>query len=159
MDGRSVVVAATTGGIPRLLRVELDTGRTTDLAAEYSIDPVWSPDGSAIVYSGADVGTTFSLKAMTSDGRPAPMAPVTLSRGARRLAFLPGSRSLVVLRGDISHKNLWAIDIDSGRERRLTGFSAGFEIGDFDVSPDGTEVVVEQIQERSEIVLIERARR
>jgi len=159
MDDRSVVVAATSGGTPRLLRVELDNGRTTDLAAEYSTDPVWSPDGSAIVYSGADVGTTFPLKSMTIDGRPAPLASVTLSRGARRLAFLPGTRSLVVLRGDISHKNLWAIDIDTGRERQLTGFPAGFEIGDFDVSPDGTEVVVEQIQERSEIVLIERAQR
>src|SRR6185503_6070639 len=93
MDDRSVVVAATSGGTPRLLRVELDNGRTTDLAAEYSTDPVWSPDGSAIVYSGADVGTTFPLKSMTIDGRPAPLAPVTLSRGARRLAFLPGTRS------------------------------------------------------------------
>jgi hypothetical protein len=74
------------------------------------------------------------------------------------MAFLPGTRSLVVLRGDISHKDLWAIDIDTGRERQLTAFTAGFDIGDFDVSPDGTEVVVEQIQERSEIVLIERAR-
>ena len=156
-DGRSVVVAATAGGTPRLLRVELDTGRTTDLATEYSIDPVLSPDGRTIVYSGADVGTTFSLEAMTADGRSAPLAPVTLSRGARRLAFLPGTRSLVVLRGDISHKNLWAIDIDTGRERQLTGFPAGFEIGDFDVSPDGKTVVIEQIQERSEIVLIERA--
>jgi Tol biopolymer transport system component len=157
-DGRSVVVAAITGGTPRLLRVELDTGRTTDLAAEYSIDPAWSPDGGTIVYSGADVGTTFPLGAMTADGKSAPMTPVTLSRGARRMAFLPGTRSLVVLRGDISHKDLWAIDIDTGRERQLTAFTAGFDIGDFDVSPDGTEVVVEQIQERSEIVLIERAR-
>jgi hypothetical protein len=87
------------------------------------------------------------------------VTPVTLSRGARRLVFLPGTRSLVVLRGDISHKNLWAIDIDSGRERQLTDFGPGFEISDFDVSPDGKEMVVEQIQERSEIVLIERGRR
>jgi Tol biopolymer transport system component len=158
MDGRSVVVAARTAGTPRLLRVELETGRTTDLAAEYSIDPVWSPDGGTIVYSGADVGTTFPLKAMTADGRSAPLQPVTLSRGARRLAFLPGTRSLVVLRGDISHKNLWVIDIGTGRERQLTAFPPGFEIGDFDVSTDGKEVVVEQIQERSEIVLIERGK-
>ncbi len=87
------------------------------------------------------------------------MTPVTLSRGARRLVFLPGTRSLVVLRGDISHKNLWAIDLDSGRERQLTDFGLGFDVSDFDVSPDGTEMVVEQIQERSEIVLIERGRR
>jgi acetoin utilization protein AcuB len=72
------------------------------------------------------VGTTLPLKAITPDGRSAPVTPVTLSRGARRLVFLPGTRSLVVLRGDISHRNLWAIDIDSGRERQVTDVEAGF---------------------------------
>jgi Tol biopolymer transport system component len=158
-DGRSVVVATEVDGTPRLFRVKLDTGAASPLADEFSTDPAWSPDGATVVYSGADVGTTFSLKAITPDGRSAPVTPVTLSRGARRLVFLPGTRSLVVLRGDISHKNLWAIDIDSGRERQLTDFGPGFEISDFDVSPDGKEMVVEQIQERSEIVLIERGRR
>jgi len=95
---------------------------------------------------------------VTPQGAAAPLPPVTLSRGARRLVFLPGTRMLVVLRGGISHKNLWTIDLASGRERQVTDFAPGFEISDFDVSPDGREAVVEQRQERSEIVLIERAR-
>lgn len=157
-DGRSVIVAAA-GGTAQLFRVTLDTGAASPLVHEYSIDPASSPDGRLVVYSGADVGTTFPLRAATPEGLAAPMPPVTLSRGARRLAFLPGTRSLIVLRGEISHKNLWAIDLESGGERQLTDFAPGFEISDFDVSPDGTEVVVEQMQERSEIVVIERGRR
>lgn len=156
-DGTSVIVASA-GTATRLFRVALDTGAATPLAGEYSIDPAVSPDGSVIVYSGADIGTTFPLKAVTPDGKATALPPVTLSRGARRLAFVPFTRSLVVLRGEISHKNLWAIDLASGRERQLSAFPPGFEIADFDISPDGREVVVEQMQERSEIVLIERAR-
>jgi Tol biopolymer transport system component len=155
IDGKSVIVAAAADR-PRLFRVSLDTGAAAPLAGEYSVDPASSPDGRIFVYSGADVGTTFPLRAVTADGQPLPLPPVTLSRGARRIAFLPGTRLLVVLRGDISHKNLWTIDLASGRERQLTDFPPGFEIGDFDVSPDGRELVVEQLLERSEIVLIER---
>jgi len=157
IDGASVLVAAA-GSTAQLFRVALETGAVSPLVREYSSDPAASADGHLVVYSGADVGTTFRLKAVTPEGQAAPLLPVTLSRGARRLAFLPGTRSLIVLRGDISHKNLWAIDLESGRERQLTDFPPGFEINDFDVSPDGTEVVVEQMQERSEIVVIDRGR-
>jgi Tol biopolymer transport system component len=156
-DGRSLVVASPEGGTPRLYRVPLDGGTATPLTRDYSVDPVWWPGTDAVVYSGADVGTTFPVQAAPVEGDAVPpLPPITLSRGARRMAFLPGTRSLVVLRGDISHKNLWAIDLDSGHERQLTDFPPGFEVSDFDVSPDGKEVVVEQVQERSEIVLIER---
>jgi hypothetical protein len=34
---------------------------------------------------------------------------------------------------------------------------ANFQIGDFDVSPDGGEIVFDRLQETSSVVLIERA--
>jgi len=71
---------------------------------------------------------------------------------------LDGKRSLVVLRGDLRHKNLWAVDLETGGERQLTNFAAGFAIRDFDVAPDGREIVVEQVQEHSDLVLVERPR-
>jgi dipeptidyl aminopeptidase/acylaminoacyl peptidase len=111
-----------------------------------------------VVFSGADVGTTFPVKAITAAGDPHPMPQMTLTRGARRVVFLPNGRSLVVMRGELRHKDLWAIDLDTGTERQLTDFAPGFDIRDFDIEPDGREIVVEQIQERSDIVLIERAR-
>lgn len=64
-------------------------------------------------------------------------------------------RALVVLRSELSHKNLWAIDLETGAERQLTDFAADFDIGDFDAAPDGSEIVLEQTQEHSDIVLLE----
>ena len=61
----------------------------------------------------------------------------------------------MLLRGDIQHKNLWLIDLDTRAERQLTDFSPDFEIRDFDISPDGREIVVERVQENSDIVLLD----
>jgi Tol biopolymer transport system component len=82
---------------------------------------------------------------------------VTLTRGARHLCFLPQRRALLVLRGEIGHKDLWQIDLETGSEHRVTELESDFDVRDFDVSPDGQEIVLEQVQERSDVVLIERA--
>jgi len=81
---------------------------------------------------------------------------LTLTRGARHLAFLPGGHSLVLLRGEIQHKNLWLINLETGAEQQLTNIPTGFDIADFDISPDGHEVVLERVQERSDIELLDR---
>jgi hypothetical protein len=70
---------------------------TRTRTSEYSIDPVWSPDGRFLVYSGADVGTTFPLRA-AADGRPYPLPSVLLTRGARRVAFFRDPQALVISR-------------------------------------------------------------
>jgi Tol biopolymer transport system component len=121
------------------------------------LDPVWSRDGQFLVYSGADIGTTFPLRAAARDGRPYPLPTVILTRGARRLAFSPDGQSLVVLRGDFDHKNLWVIDLRTGTERLLAELPAQFLIRDFDISSDGSEILFDRIQENSELALIERA--
>ena len=65
-------------------------------------DPVWSPDGKYFVYSGADVGTTFPLRALGPDGRPYGMASLVLTRGARRVASLMTSPSRRVAGASLS---------------------------------------------------------
>ena len=61
----------------------------------------------------------------------------------------------MLLRGDIQHKDLWLIDLVTGAQRQLTHLPADFDIRDFDVSPDGREVVLERLQERSDVVLMD----
>jgi dipeptidyl aminopeptidase/acylaminoacyl peptidase len=156
-DGRSLTVAAVASGAPRLFRVPLDGAAPEQIGGEEGLEPVWSPAGDLLLYSGPDVGTAFPLKAARPDGSPAGLAPLTLSRGARHVAFGPGPRALVVLRGDLRHRDLWRIELDTGAERRVTDVGPGFDLADFDVGPDGRELVLEQLQERSDIVLIERA--
>jgi hypothetical protein len=82
---------------------------------------------------GTDDGRTFSVNAVNADGTPHHLPKLVLTRGARRLAFLGGDDRLVILNGDISHKEFWVIDLDTGRERQVTNLGRGFTIGDFDV--------------------------
>jgi Tol biopolymer transport system component len=158
-DGKSITSAADDHGAPHLFRVPLDGHSPTAFVQEYSVDPAWSPDGRFVVYSGPDIGTTFSVKAVTAEAAVHPLRALTLTRGARHMAFLPGGRALVLLRGEIQHKNLWLIDLETGAERQLTNLPADFDIRDFDISPDGRDVVLERSQERSDVVLLDLPRR
>jgi len=154
-DSQSITSAADDHGVPRLFRVPVDGGSPARFVQEYSVNPAWSPDGRFVVYSGPDIGTTFSVKAVTAAAAAHPLPALTLTRGARHLTFLPGGRALVFLRGEIQHKDLWRIDLETGAERQLTNLAPDFDIRDFDISPNGREVVLERVQERSDVVLLD----
>jgi hypothetical protein len=47
------------------------------------------------------------------------------------------------------------VDIETGAERQLTNLFPDFDIHDFDISPDGREVVLERAQKHSDIVLLD----
>ena len=144
-------------GEPRIARIFLDATPPQLIVPDYSVDPVWSPDGKYFVYSGAQVATIFPLRASAPDGRPYNMPGLILTIGARRVAFARNSGSLVFLRGGIDRKDFWQLNPRTGTERQLTDLPASFVIGDFDVSPDGAEIVFDRVQESSSVVLIERA--
>ena len=154
-DGRWLAVAASRDGEPRLFKIPVGGGAPILLVKEYSSDPIWSPSGQFLVYSGADVGTTFSVKAVSADGAPHALPDLVLTRGARRLAFLGGEDALVVMKGDISHKEFWVVDLETGRERQLTDQGRGFVIGDFDVSADGREIIFDRARDESDIVVFD----
>ncbi|MGB9244619.1 MAG: winged helix-turn-helix domain-containing protein [Candidatus Acidiferrales bacterium] len=154
-DGQSLTSSANDHGVPRLFRIPLDGHPPALFVQEYSVDPAWAPDGQFVVYSGPDIGTTFSVKAVAADASAHALPPLTLTRGARHIAFLPGGRSLVLLRGEIQHKNLWLVDLEAGAERQLTNLTPDFDIHDFDISPDGHEVVLERVQDLSDIALLD----
>ncbi len=158
-DGRSITSAANDHGVPHLFQVPIDGGPPAVFLRDYSLDPAWQPSGRFVVYSGPDIGTTFSVKAAAPDGLAYSLPRLTtLTRGARHLKFLSGGRGLAFLRGGIEHKDLWLMDQETGAERQLTNLPGDFDIRDFDISPDGREVVLERVQERSDIVLIDVAR-
>ena len=154
-DGQSITVGAVNDRVPRLFSVPIDGRPPSRLVAEHSVDPVWSPDGDIVVFSGPDIGTTFPIKAVKADASAHALPKLTLTRGARHVAFMPGQRALVVARGDLQHKNLWVIDLETGAEHQLTNLAPDFEMRDFDISSDGRELVLEQVQEHSDIVLLE----
>lgn len=158
-DGQSITVPVDNHSVPQLFRVPIDGRSPTLFVQEYSVDPAWAPDGRFVVYSGPDIGTTFSVKAVTAGAVAHPLPALTLTRGARHLTFLPGGQALVFLRGEIQHKNLWLIDLHTGAQRQLTNVPPDFDIQDFDISPDGREVILERVQERSDVALLDLPRR
>jgi Tol biopolymer transport system component len=155
-DGQQLVVAALSdGGVPRLFKVPLDGAPPVALNQGHALNPQWSSDGSFLIYSDADVGPSFALKAMHPDGSPRAMADITLPRGSRRVSFVPGRAMLVVLMGEMRHGNFWLLDLETGARRQLTAFGREFSIRHFDVSPDGREIVFDRRQANSDIALIE----
>lgn len=157
-DGQSITSALEVNGVPQLFRVAVNGGSSAHLVNAYSVDPSWAPDGQLVVYSGPDIGTTFAVKAARADGAPYSRLDMTLTRGARRLKFLPGSRRLVFLRGDIQHRDLWSLDLDTGIEQQLSNLAPDFDVRDFDISADGREIVLQRSEEHSDVVLVDLAR-
>ena len=104
------------------------------------------------MYFGADVGTNVPVKAVSKDGVARPLPNLTLTRGDR-LVFLQTDDALIVLKGNVSQKEFYRVDLDTGHERQLTKLGRELAIRDFDVSADGREIIFDRMKEESEIVL------
>jgi Tol biopolymer transport system component len=155
-DGRSIFSAADDKGVPHLYRIPLEGDTPIAFIGAYSVDPTWSPDGRFVIYSGPDIGTKFAVKAATAESAEHPLPELLLTRGARHLALLPGGRKMVFLQGEIQHKNLWMVDLETGAMQQLTRMPAEFDVRDFDLSSDGAEAILERAQARSDVVVIDR---
>jgi Tol biopolymer transport system component len=154
-DSRWVAVGTIHGNKVNLMRFPIDGGPPVPLV-EDGTDPVWSPSGAFLVYTGEDVGTNFDLRAINADGtRRAMPSLIRLTRGARRMAFLRED-ALVIMKGDVSNREFYRVDLRTGAEMKLSNLGRAFVIHDFDISANGREIIFERIQEESNIMLIER---
>jgi Tol biopolymer transport system component len=154
-DGKSIIAAANDHGAPHLFRVPADGGPAVLFVNEYALEPAWAPDGHFLIYSGADIGTTFAVKAVSEQAGPHPLPALTLTRGGRHLVFVSGERKIAFLRGDLEHKDVWLMDLQTGAEQQVTNLPADFEVRDFDISADGHELVFERVQDHSDVVLLD----
>jgi serine/threonine protein kinase/Tol biopolymer transport system component len=153
--GEWLTVAVDQGKGAGLFKVPLNGEPAIPLVNEPATNPIWSPDSQFLVYAGVEVGTRFSLKAATADGKPYRIPEINLSRGSSRFSFLPGQPVLVVLEGEFWHKNFWSIDLVTGKRHQLTNFDREFLIGDFDISLDGKELIFGRLKESSNVILID----
>jgi Tol biopolymer transport system component len=159
-DGRTITSAANDHGVPHLFKFPINGSPPSIFVRDFAVDPAWEPSGRFVVYSGPDIGTKLSVKAVTPEGNAHPLPNLMpLTRGARHVKFLLGGRGLAFLRGGIDHKDLWLADLEIGTERQVTALPDDFDVQDFDISADGRDVILERVQERSDIVLIDLARR
>jgi Tol biopolymer transport system component/DNA-binding winged helix-turn-helix (wHTH) protein len=154
-DGRWIAFAAMRSGKPRLFRISAEGGEPVQLGDGYALDPVWSPSGQFLIYSGADVGTNVPVKAINADGTRRVIPRLTLSRGSRRMDFLGTDDALVILKGNLSYKEFRVVNLETGGERQLADVGPGPMVNDFDVSADGREIVFDRVSDASDIILIE----
>lgn len=154
-DGNWLVVAAKEGAGARVFKIPVGGGPPVRLVDSVSSNPVWSPDGKFILYSGTPRARSVPVKAVTPDGQPYAVPALTVDRVGDSYRFLPGGKKLVVKLGGFRHQDFWLFDIAAGRRRALTALRPGESLQRFDVSPDGKRILFERVRENSDIVLIE----
>ena len=139
----------------RVFKVPVAGGPPVQLVDSVSSNPVWSPDGAFILYSGTPRARSVPLRAVRPDGRPYPLPALSIDRVGDSYRFIPGSRTLVVKLGGFRRQDFWSFDLSTGERRRLTALRPGNSLPRFDVSPDGTRIVFERLEENSDVVLVE----
>ena len=122
-----------------------------------SYNPVWSPDNARIAfYDGSIGGATFPLKSVSPNGDPLPIPDVAYRGEYEGYRFTPDGKAIVMPQGQFRAMDFWMIDIATGAQRRLTALKPGYSVPNFDISPDGKEILFDRVQENSDIVLINR---
>jgi Tol biopolymer transport system component len=160
-DGQWVAVAANRGEGTRLFKVPVNGGPPVQLLDTLSFNPVWSPDGRFIVYAEQVSPGQFAVKAITPDRAPIPIAELQLVglNTSVKYRFLPDGKELIVLDGlRGGPQNFFRVDLASGHRYQLTDLTASSVIQNFDVSPDGAEIVFDRIKNNTDIVLMNLAR-
>ena len=159
-DGKWVAVAANQGDGTRLFKIPMDGGQPIQLLDTLAFNPVWSPDGRFIVYSAQQSAGQFEVAAITPDRAPVQIPNFQIDFAiSTSYRFMQNGRALIALAGTNRRtQNFFWVDLQSGQQRQLTDLKAGFVIQNFDLSPDGTQIVFDRLRNNSDIVLMNLAR-
>ena len=160
-DGRWVVAGGNDGKGDGLFKIPVAGGAPIRLSNKVARNPVWSPDGSLIAYSGPNVFTLTPLLGVRPDGTPVEMPPIRTHRDGERLRFLPNGSGLIYMHGADATpwQDFWLLDLKTGNTRRLTQLNDRNQMRTFDVTPDGRQIVFDRWRENSAVVLIDLASR
>ena len=137
--------------------LESGGGAPSRLTNEVGRNPVWSPDGSLIAYSGANVFALTSVLAIRPNGTPVQVPDIRTQRDGERLRFMPDGRGLVYARADEATpwQDFWLLDLTTMKTRRLTRLKDRATMRTFDIAPDGKQIVFDREHENSTVVLID----
>jgi Tol biopolymer transport system component len=143
-----------------LFKIPVDGGKPFRLVTGQAFDPVWSPNGNLIVYSGALHGGTAPLLAVHPDGSSVDDFPTdikTFAQGGGSSRFLSDGKGLVYLQGPIAigTRGFWLLDLTTKKTRQLARLPNSANTSTFDITPDGKQIVFDRLRENSDIVLID----
>jgi serine/threonine protein kinase len=157
-DGKWIVVAGGDRTGLGIFKLPVDGGTAVRIATGPYLDPVWSPRGDLIVYTGPQVFTLAPLLAVRADGTPAKLPEIKVQREGERARFLPDGTGLVYMLGNtLAEQDFWLLDLGTMHSRRLTQFNSSAVMRTFDITPDSGRIVFDRLTEDSDIILIDLA--
>ena len=157
-DGKWVAVGGDDGGGPGLFKIPVDGGNPVRLVSGVALNPTWS--GNTIIYAEGNVSNDNHVRAVHDDGSTVEFPELkTTGGGTTAGRFTPDGKSLIYLWRPKDVMDFWILDLATGRTRALTHMSSSILGVDFDISPDGKQIVFDRTRENSDIWLIELPRR
>jgi Tol biopolymer transport system component len=154
-DARWIVTGGSDSTGSGLFKIPLDGGLPVRLVAGQALSPVWSPDGSLIVYAGTNVSSFTPLLAVRPDGTSVKLPEIALRRLGEHVRFSPDGKSLIYLQGLLASQDFWLLDLASMKSRPLTRLQSRAAMRTFDVTSDGKQIVFDRLRENSQVVLID----
>jgi Tol biopolymer transport system component len=154
-DARWIVTGGSDTTGPGLFKIPLDGGLPVRLVAGQALNPVWSPDGSLIVYAGTNVSTFAPLLAVRPDGTSVELPHISLRRSGEHVRFSPDGKSLIYMQGLLAAQDFWLLDLASMKSRPLTRLQNRAAMRTFDVTTDGKQIVFDRLRENSQVVMID----
>jgi Tol biopolymer transport system component len=152
-DGAWVVAAGSDMQGSGLFKIPVDGGAPVRLVSGQVTNPVWSPDGSLIVYGGPVVGGRVPLLGVRPDGMAVEFPEVRTALGGTHRFLRNGTG--VVYSPRAQSRDFWLLDLATRKTRPLTHLSDRGALRAFDISPDGKEIVFDRLRDNSDIALID----
>ena len=154
-DGRWIAIGGQDAKGQGLFKIPVDGGNPVRLSETAAFNPVWSPDGTLIVYSGAAVSRHQPLRSVRPDGTPVELPDIKVRIDGERYRFLPNGKGLVYLEGQQRHLDFALLDLATMKTRPLTRLNNPAAIRTFDITPDSKEILFDRLRENSDVVLID----
>ena len=154
-DGKWIVSGGSGANGSGLFKIPLDGGPAVRVVAGPALNPVWSPDGSLIVYAGTNVSTFAPLLAVHQDGTSVELPRINVRRLGERVRFLPDGKSLIYMQGLLASQDFWLLDLASMKSRPLTRLQNRATMRTFDIASDGKQIVFDRLRQNSQVVMID----
>ncbi len=156
-DGRWIVTGGNDGKGKGLFKIPTGGGSPVRLTKTIGRNPVWSPDGSLIAFSGPNVFTLEPILLIRPDGAPVKVPEIRTHRDGERLRFMPDGRSLVYMqaREATPWQDFWLLNLTNMETRRLSELTDRATMRTFDITPDGKHLVFDRERQNSAVVLID----
>jgi Tol biopolymer transport system component len=139
------------------LKIPTGGGPPVRLTKTVGRNPVWSPDGSVIAYSGPNVFTLTPILLIRPDGSEVKVPEIRTHRDGERLRFMPDGKSLIYMKAKEATpwQDFWVLNLGNMETRRLSDLKDRATMRTFDVTPDGKQIVFDRERENSAVVLID----